>query len=242
MRWCGLKSFSVLFWLLLGGSAQAAWTVVQFNTVQTTSTTCAATFSSSVTAGNLLVALFVGFNTSSYSLSSVGDNNSNTWTIDEPGTFAQRNLASIASAPNANSGSTTVTATASTSVTCSMVIVELSGAATSSVNDGHTATSAPFTTNPDVSVTTATNNAILLGIITHDGATTTITEGFTLIAEDEGTANDPYNAQYRTLGAAGNYDLTWTLGSARNVNVALAAYKAGAAPPPASGVRHRVVQ
>lgn len=68
------------------------------------------------------------------------------------------------------------------------------------------------------SVTTASDNALILGATAYSGADTTITQGgsYTLIGESEtGSGSQPFSAVFRIAGTAQAYTVDWTLGAAR---------------------------
>lgn len=206
----------------------------------------------SVTAGSGLALLTTSYTAPGpWTPSSTGD----TWTLDTGGqtTGADTNgYLFINRAQNVGSGTHTITVNpVGPSNYIQSLCCEISGTPTSGTSDGTPASTAGNSTSPATPNITIAANTMLLGVMTHiDVASHTITETYTLLAEEESTAVCIFAAQSRGDSAvssltAGTYNLTWTLGGSATgwaSSVAGWANSGGGAAtkgPPSTAVRRR---
>lgn len=165
---------------------------------------------SNVAAGNCVVVFTTSWGASS---SSVTDNLGNSYTSLVSGSNAGADpFSRIFAATNVAGGALTATINFLSTIDATIIIAEFSGVALSSPAEG--ANIAVGTgTSPSVSTNSATTDAgdVIIGVVTHDGATNAITEAGTLIAEQENnTTYQSGNAQYTLPGSTGVQTLTWT--------------------------------
>lgn len=87
-------------------------------------------------------------------------------------------------------------------------------------------------TTPSDSLTTVTDNDLVVGVLVDVGSGGTITPdaAFTELDEDETGARQPYSAIFQIVGAAGSYSPNWTLSVSQAWSVYTAAFKPAAAP------------
>lgn len=165
--------------------------------------------------------------------SSASDNQSgNTYSQIAVGAIGSNNPAvKIFAALNiAASGTFTATVNFSAVADATVIIAEFSGVASASADEGaNTATGSG--TSVSVSTSTAITDAgdVVIGVLSHDGATTAMTEAGTLIAEQEDNATSQAgNAQYVLPGSTGVKTLTWTMGASSGWLAAIVALKPAA--------------
>lgn len=88
------------------------------------------------------------------------------------------------------------------------------------------------TTTPTDSITTLTANDLIVGVMLLGGSETiTVGSGYTQIAEDESSAIQAYNAQFRIVTSATSYNVEWTLSIGNGGTIYNAAFKEAVAPP-----------
>lgn len=186
-------------------------------------------FTSNLTAGNLVVVGGVSYS-KVLTATSATDSRSHTYTRDASETGAATGQADVYSTPNVTAGACTVTLTPSSSSYLSIVMAEVSGAATSSHLDV-AATGTGTSTGPVTGNLVTTQADYIFAVMTVSGGTS-ITETYTLVFEDEDWSDMPISGQYRIPGSSGTYTMAWTLGSSL-----LWACAAGAYKPAAAGTR-----
>ena len=211
-------------------------TVVQGNGVSSVSLS----FSSNTTAGNFVLVKAYAFKASTISFNTPTGGNTyalrgspNNWTS----TF--RSICAVADAQNIAGGAETVTQTTSTTGDLALAIYEYSGLATAGAFDQVAYNQATSATPTSGSITTTQADALLVGSITHDTTTTTITPNasWTQRQEIEDATHCVMSDIDRVVGAI-QTGLThqWTLGSSHDCSMAIASYKAaivgGAATAP----------
>jgi hypothetical protein len=186
--------------------------------------TIAATFDSSVTAGNFIVASVHGYNTYA---TGVADTGSNSYTKDLGGT----NRNNLFSAQVSTGGTLTVTATLNASTNYrAITISEYSGVATSSAYDngavataarsGSTDTDGDYTDN----VTTSVDGCLIVGSIVNTlGGWGTIVAGTGLT--QRGIGGDDWHHEDKILASAGTTNATWTAGDTDDYRWIIGAYK-----------------
>ncbi len=195
----------------------------------------AQTFTSTTTAGNLLLAVVAA--NSGFTVTGVSDSNGNTFTQAAESLYAAGvQVISLWYKENAAGGSSNVvTASTGSSAQTAMAILEFSGAATSSSLDQTNTTANTTTTTPTTgNVTTANAGELYLGglIFSTFGVTPPITTtdegGWTNIFNDTGTGGQSiaWDAQYLIGGAGGTFAGTWTLDQSCICNAAIATFKA----------------
>lgn len=198
-------------------------------------------YGSNVTAGNLLCNTHTHYSNPTEVITTPTDTLTHTYTAmaaEQSIVFAgdATKLRSFFVA-NCSGGANTVTfdigGTSVGDLTC--VIAEFSGVATSSPFGSANTNTATDTAVSGGAVTPAANGALLWGGMTFDGATTTITEGFTIVQEDEnGSGNMPIGCEYKEQAVAASEAATWTLGASRQYLAHTACFAAagGAAATP----------
>lgn len=216
------------------------WTVVPFSTIaapayiqstfhnSSSSLTTAATYNSSNTAGNFLVATVHMYNNGGGpGTVTVTDNNGNVWSqagAYQYGTFGNE---SIWYAPNCNAGPNTVTVTATTNGGNnypSMTILEYSNMATVSLVDGQSHNTGGGTATSSGNVTTSQYD-LLVGLETNVTAFTTYITGpgWTLRENGSGVVVDQ-------IGPTGTYNFTGTESSGVTWGAFLVAFKSNIVP------------
>ena len=194
-------------------------------------TTLSLAYNSAVTAGNLLVCCATGFKASTFTINTPSDDNTNTWTRNRLSAYANSLRLSVSSAPNANSGITTVTVTTDVTADLALIILEYSGAATSGPFDVGNDASGSSTTVDSGNINTSGDD-VVVGCMSHSGATAVIDPGvtYTQREENEDAAGQVYNVEDKIV-TSGTYSANWTLAGARNYNAIVGSYRvAGDAP------------
>lgn len=202
------------------------------------SSTFTATFDSSVTAGNLLVACVHVLN--GVSTVAVADNVNGSWTKDVDATPNPNVgfICQIWSFPNAASGATTVTLTMSDQYACSMTIFELAGAATVSHVD--TSSSDQRNASPTLSLTTAANSCIIATMNTYNSAWTVgvgVGDSYTLQQVQAVASAVQHADEYLLSASASSHTVDFVIsgsGAGPYAVMAAAAYKIGATSTPLS--------
>lgn len=116
---------------------------------------------------------------------------------------------------NCTGGARTVTFSADASTQdMTMILAEFSGVTAVGALD-QTGTNSGTSTAPSVtSGTTTQADEVVLGIMTHDGGNIAITEGQTIIQENETNATSAgVGTEYQIVTTVGAKSSTWTLGS-----------------------------
>lgn len=119
---------------------------------------------------------------------------------------------------NCSGGADTVTF-ASSSGTSSItgICAEFSGIATSAALDQTGTGSGTGTAVSSVSGTTTVNDELVVGIMTYDASTTTITPGQTQLRENENNATAAaLSGEYQIVTSTGTKTSSWTLGASRD--------------------------
>lgn len=145
---------------------------------------------------------------------------------------------------NCSAGANTVTFDigGATAGALTVVIAEFSGIATASAFGTANTGAATNTAVSGGAVTPGANGALLWGAMTFDGATTTITEGFTggLVQEDEnGDSNNPIGVEWKEQATAASEAATWTLGASRQYIAHTATFVAAAGGGGATPMRRK---
>lgn len=206
-----------------------AATFVQGTGVQSTGSVAslAKAFASNLGANSLVVASGVGNAETGLTTTSVTDSKSNSYTRDvnlaDPGTPTTQ--CAIYSAQNSTSGACTVTLDPTGSDTVSLGIAEFSGMATSSPVST-TATGNGNSGSPVTGNLVTSGNTAIVAIVSHAGATNTLTPGgtYTQIAEDEDATEMPFNNFYKIVGA-GTYTADASIGATVKWVIVAVAYK-----------------
>lgn len=113
---------------------------------------------------------------------------------------------------------------------CGFAIDEFSGvnATPLDVDDGMT-TIGNSGGAPSTSITTATANALVIGLMSYDDTPSSITpgSGYTQIGESEtGVSSQPFNAEFKIVTTATAYTVDWTQGAATsNTGIYLVSFK-----------------
>lgn len=231
-----MRVFTVLLALLISGQAEAAIAYVQSKWCQEysgTSVNCA--FDSSVTSGNLIVAIVKLFNPSSV-VYSVSDSQGNTYTLARQHGPGWYNFLAITYAKNVTGGSDTVTVNCngSGSAVCAVGILEYSGIDTASPLDQVNSKSCPDS-DPYIgsgSVTTTSNDELIVGAAMSPNSLTP-SDGSTQRVSAGGYNNVSFTD--RIVSSTGSYEAKWQANG--QVAIALiATFKA-----PSSPTRKRVV-
>ena len=188
----GLIFFLSLFLLPL--KSQAAIAFVQANSCSTTGTSLTCSYSTSIVAGDLLVADVAPTNTSgsAYTIS-VSDSRNGAWTQSVQCFNAYDMQGNLFYFPNSAAGSVTVTVTSSTSTTLKIAIAAYSGIATSSPVDVNGTCSTGVSSVKTVtapSVVTSNANDLILNALSEGGTTGAL------------TASSPYTLRNASFGAA----------------------------------------
>lgn len=202
-------------------------------------------FPGSVTAGNLLVVLGACWVSGGAPASiTVTDDRSTSYTVLSAPAGGSGNFRFfIAYGIALSSGACTVTVNpAGASSDMGWVIDEFSGVDTSTPLDvdGSFTVSAVGSTTPNDDITTGVVNALVLGVMSHDLASTTITKGasYTEIGQSTSTsAAQPFSAEFRLATTASLYTVDWTLAAVRGWGVYTASFRpsTAVAPPPPMG-------
>lgn len=184
---------------------------------------------SNATAGNCVVVFTASWADQS---TSVTDGLSNSYASPIAGDIGGSSpFVKIFVAYNVSGGALTATVNFGSAADATVIIAEASGVATSAAAE--VANTATGTSNaPSVSTNGATTNAgdIILGIVTHGGATNTITEAGSIIAEQENNSTSQAgNAQYTLPGSTGVKTLSWTMSASEQWLAAIVALKPAAA-------------
>lgn len=186
-------------------------------------TTVAVTITS-VTAGSALVA-FCSWLSATITLSSITDSKSQSWTLlDNPTTNAGNGRAASGYTLNVGAGNTTVTMTVSAGVTAEIHVLEFSGVATSSAEDGHVAQAQ---SNPGTAANAETSTTITTTVagdavagctfdLSNTDSASAVGTGFTIAAT--GTFG---KSEYQIQSAAGSIAATFTEDDASSQNITL---------------------
>lgn len=136
---------------------------------------------------------------------------------------------------NSTGGSVTVTHTPSASSDLAIVLSEWSGLVNTGAYDVSASNNNGFSTDtsPDSTATTTTAQAdeLLVGIMTHNGTTISVTPGGSFTELDDvltGASGAICAASYRIVSATGTYSSTWTIGASQRWCCAIATFKAAA--------------
>jgi hypothetical protein len=218
---------AILVALVFAGSAQAAPAFVQGTSKATSGTSTTVSYSSAVTAGNLLVGMFRAAGTTS-----VSDSQNGVWT---KAVGASDGVNSIWYRTNALAGTTTVTVSGSTSGPIRAVIAAYSGIATSAALDGTACNTGTGTT-----ATTGTTASVPAGELAFAGVGTfdspiTVTAGAGATLRNQFTGSNGTSADEDVLSTvAGTQNKSFTLnpGSAGGWASCIATFKPPTAPPP----------
>lgn len=172
-------------------------------------------FPANVTSGNLLVVM--GGQTAG-GATVVTDTRSTSYTVYQSGAGVF-----IAVGVALSSGACTVTVDPSATADYSFSIDEFSGQAATplDVDDGKTTGT---DTAPTAGITTVAADTLILGCVSHSGATTTIANNDgTQLGEVEtgGSVSEPHNAIFSIVSTQGTYTIDWSLGASRTWSVYL---------------------
>lgn len=207
------------------------------NNIAFGATSVSATFDSSVTAGNLIVAV-VSINNTSETINSTTDTQSNSYTpLDNPTDDSGNGQRAAAFyAENVTGGSVTVTANFSASVVGIIAIHEISGADITSPEDGH---AAQAQTNPGTGtdavtsgdITPSADGAYIFGATFVSGGSTTPTIGTNFALREQNAFR--VTTEDLIQGSAGAIAATFTTtGAIDDFITFIVAFK----PPAAGGV------
>lgn len=186
-------------------------------------TTVAVTITS-VTAASALVA-FSSWLSTTITLSSITDSKSQTYTLlDNPTTNTGNGRAASGYTLNVGAGNTTITMTLSAGVTAELHVLEFSGLATSTAEDGHTAQAQ---SNPGTGANAETSGAIVTTVagdavaactfdLSNTDAASAVGTGYTIAAT--GTFG---KSEYQIQAAAGSIAGTFTEDDASSQNITL---------------------
>lgn len=183
---------------------------------------------SNVTAGNCVVVFSASwFNNSSTVTDGLSNSYTSLVTGDNGGVSP---FVRILAAYNASGGALTATVNFTGSADASIIIAEFSGVAAATASESaNTATGTSASPTVSTSATTTDAGDVIVGIVTHAGATNTITEAGLLIAEQENNSTSQAgNAQYTLPGTIGTQSLNWTMSTSEFWLAAIVALKPGA--------------
>lgn len=181
-----------------------------------------------VTSGNTVLVIFE-IPTANTPLISVTDNQSNTYTEDLTATSAGGNALYFYRASNVTNGPTSVTIDWTGNALVTANIFEVSGLTNTSPVDATVADTTNFssTTTPSQSITTTTDNAAVLAMLTlTSGTTITPDSGWSALPSSGSNFN--FILYDNDVGAAGSKTVGGTLGATRLGRWTIAAYKAAA--------------
>ncbi len=199
----------------------------------------AATFSAAVTSGNAVIVSVMTLS-SSISVSSVTDNQSNTYTAVSGGTGLTMSHAGVGAnqarghffyCANITNAPTTVNVTLSGTPgdTSYIQIYEVSGlGSTITVDDIQNSGSATTSTSPSRAFTTTVSGFAVALIGVDFTPTFTPGSGWTTSASDAGA----FNAMHRVIGSSGSYNADATLSASAPWNVAVLAIRDAASGTP----------
>lgn len=200
------------------------------------------TLDATTASGNTFIALAGNYRNSGVgSTTTLTDNKSNTWVRDPSNSDSNWSEALHYTTTQLAGASHQFTCTqAATNGFISFTVSEFSGIDTA--DPFHASSGANGTSTAPASNNVAVNtNGLLIGGMTQDGASTTISPGasLTTAAEDETDDSQPYHTLYRVVTTATNYTTSWTLGASRSWRTATASFNEGAAGAATSqGCRH----
>lgn len=180
---------------------------------------------SNVTAGNCVVVFSASwFNNSSTVTDGLSNSYTSLVTGDNGGVSP---FVRILAAYNASGGALTATVNFTGSADASIIIAEFSGVAAATASESaNTATGTSASPTVSTSATTTDAGDVIVGIVTHAGATNTITEAGLLIAEQENNSTSQAgNAQYTLPGTIGTQSLNWTMSTSEFWLAAIVALK-----------------
>jgi hypothetical protein len=173
-------------------------------------------FGGNVTAGNLIVVAGAVWQTSVPASISVSDSQATSYTVLD-GTLGSTIRIFIAYGIAGGSGANTVTVDPDGSAYISFGINEFSGVDSTPLDaDGGQSTASDSA--PQDGITTVADNALIIGVVTQNSGSITITpdSGWTEIGESEdGSNTQPYNAMFQIVTSAGAYTASWTFAAAR---------------------------
>lgn len=189
-------------------------------------------YTSNVSAGNLLVLLCTQFSGANRVISAVSDNLNGSWTLAKRQGVAGTNPQSeVWYFPNTAAGACTITITwANGSDSKDILALEYSGVATTTpvdVTDGVTGTSSTSQEYASASDTTSANGSVILGVSALNGSNTgySSTSSFTQITSL--SANTTFAEQIATGAVTTNG--SYTLSNPRTFTGAMVSFKAPAA-------------
>lgn len=192
-------------------------------------TTCVVT-RNGVSAGNHLV-LVLSSNMSSDVITGVSGTNTYSRITNTLHSNAGITLV-VYKAENSAAGNETVTVSLSASKSMNCALLEYSGVLTSGSLDqsasGHNAGSTATDGDASPSVTTTTNNQLIIGVITEtSGAGTSFVAGTGFTLRANGTIGTAYHNVVidKVQAAAGSISATWTADNSANYNTAIATFK-----------------
>jgi hypothetical protein len=190
---------------------------------------------SGVQTGELLVCISLCFGSSSFTVNNPTDNGAgSSWATRVDTGYVTRSRVTVADTIVGATPPTSVTASASGS--CSAIatcVFRVTGAAGSgSVYDNSVGDGQVSATPATGALTTVNANDLLIVGLTHDGATTSLTQptGFSAGPINTSASVEPYCSGYEGVSAiqtAATYQ--FTLGASRNAVMVAAAYKAASA-------------
>jgi len=217
-------------------------------TVSAVGTGTTLAFTNNVQNGSLIVIAGAMWNTNAVQTISFTGNRGETFVVKSatgPAVTPQTRYF-VAYGVTTSGGAETITATLTQTVGTNYIsfsIDEFSGVNTTTPLDVDGTNATGTSTTPARAITTVAANALVVAVMTHDSASTTLTEcgTCTKIGEEEAVAAIPHAAEFKIAGAAGSVTMDWTAG-ASIIWYAYAVSFAPAAGTPATPGRRRAIQ
>jgi hypothetical protein len=187
-----------------------------------------------VTAGNLLVVGGNAYDTGGTTGYSVTDSVGTSYTVYACTALTASSTATpfIAVGIAPSSGSNTVTVNPTLDASANQIVFgigEFSGTATSSILDVNGGSSTGTSTSPSDGITTASANALILGLVGFQtSAGVTPGGSYTQISENQSSL-DAFNLLYRVATTATAYTVDWTLGTSQAWSACTISIKAAVA-------------
>lgn len=209
-------------------------------------------FAATPTVGNVIIVKVAhyGGGAGSVGTGAVTDNQGNTYTrnahLNHPND-ANGQAAVFSAVANTSSGTFTVTCDPTggpASHFTRIIIEEWSGLNTSDLFEAGNTGSANNSAAPVTGNIVTANRTMIAGVVSHNGAQTTISVGgtYTQTQETETVADMPINGEYKIVNA-GTYTADWSLGANRQWECAAAAYnEATTTKPPRPVVVNQAVK